>query len=63
MHACETRPTTKSDKKNILTFERKVPIKMYGPLKNVTTSDYEKRINVYLKKIFHKLNIKNIVYS
>lgn len=47
----------------ILTFERKIPRKIYGPTKNTTTDDYEMRKNSDLKQLYSKLNIKNILYA
>lgn len=47
IYACEKWSTTMSDEENILIFERKI----YGPIRNTTTSDYERRKSIILEQM------------
>lgn len=57
-YTCETWSKTQGDEEKFLIFERKVLRKMYGPVKNVFTGDYEKIKSTNLEYLFCKPNIK-----
>lgn len=42
----------------VLIFERKVLRKIYGPMRNELTGDYERRENINLELLYNKPNIK-----
>jgi len=53
---------TKSDKNQLLYFERKVLKKIYGPIRNSVKGEYEKRKNAKLEELFDKPSTKNMLY-
>ncbi|KAL4085250.1 hypothetical protein QTP88_027109 [Uroleucon formosanum] len=63
MYGCETWSTTKGDETKLLTFERKVLRKVYGPIYNTETGQYEKRTNADIERIFNGPNIQKYLVS
>jgi len=57
MYACETGSTTQGDEEKLLTFERKVLRKIYGPVRN-QNGEYERRKNDELGRLYNKPNIR-----
>jgi len=62
-YACETWSTTQGDEEKPLIFERKVLRKIYGPVRNELTGDYERRKNTNLESLYNKLNVKCFLKS
>jgi len=56
MYACETWSTTQGDEEKLLTFERKVLRKIYGPIRN-QNREYGRRKNDELERLYNKPNI------
>jgi hypothetical protein len=56
MYVCETRFTIQGDEEKLLTFERKVLRKIYGPVRN-QNGEYERRKNDELGGLYNKPNI------
>jgi len=56
MYACETWSTTQGGEVKLLTFERKVLRKIYGPVRN-QIGEYERRKNDELGRLYNKPNI------
>jgi len=56
MYACETWSTTQGDEEKLLTFEKKVLRKIYGPVRN-QIGEYERRKNDELGRLYNKPNI------
>ncbi|KAL4141519.1 hypothetical protein QTP88_004148 [Uroleucon formosanum] len=56
MYACETWSTTQGNEEKLLTFERKVLRKIYGPVRN-QIGKYERRKNDELGRLYNKPNI------
>ena len=57
MYACETWSKTQGDEEKLLTFERKILRKIYGPAR-LQNGEYERRKNEDLERLFSKPNIK-----
>ncbi|KAE9523132.1 hypothetical protein AGLY_016473 [Aphis glycines] len=63
MYGCETRSTTQDDENKLLTFERIILRKMYGPILNPNTGEYERRKNTDLYSLFNTTNLKDFLKS
>jgi hypothetical protein len=56
MYFSETWSTTKGDEEKLLIFEKKVPKKIYGPVRNEITGVYKRRKNTILESLYQVLN-------
>ncbi|XP_025412526.1 uncharacterized protein LOC112684995 [Sipha flava] len=63
MYGCETWSTTQDDENKLLTFERKILRKIYGPILNPSTGVYERRKNADLNSLFKTTNLKDFLRS
>ncbi|KAL4154352.1 hypothetical protein QTP88_000231 [Uroleucon formosanum] len=63
MYGCETWSTTQGDENKLLTFERKILRKIYGPILNPNTGVYERRKNADLNSLFNTANLKDFLRS
>ncbi|XP_025425893.1 uncharacterized protein LOC112694589 [Sipha flava] len=63
MYGCETWSTTQGDENKLLTFERKILRKIYGPILNPSTGVYERRKNADLNSLFKTTNLKDFLRS
>ncbi|VVC31329.1 Hypothetical protein CINCED_3A000160 [Cinara cedri] len=62
-YASETWSLTKGDSKRLMTFERKVPRKIYGPKFNAESQTYERRKNQELQELYNRPNIISYIKS
>jgi len=51
-YACETWSTTQGDEEKLFIFERKVLRKIYVPVRNEVTEDYERKKNTNLESLY-----------
>jgi hypothetical protein len=63
MYGCETWSTTKGDETKLLIFERKFLGRIYGPMYNAETGEYERRTNANIERIFNGPNIQKYLVS
>ncbi|XP_050443868.1 uncharacterized protein LOC126847604 [Adelges cooleyi] len=63
MYRCETWSTTQGGENNLLTFERKILRKIYGPILNPNTGVYERRKNADLNILFNTANLNDFLRS
>jgi transposase len=63
MYGCETCSTTQGYENKLLTFERKVFRKIYGPVLNPITGLYERRKNADLSRLYNTSNIQDFLRS
>ncbi|XP_022171485.1 uncharacterized protein LOC111034523 [Myzus persicae] len=63
MYGCETSSTTKGDETKLLIFERKILRRIYGPMYNTETGEYERRTNANIERIFNGPNIQTYLAS
>ncbi|VVC41593.1 Reverse transcriptase domain [Cinara cedri] len=62
-YASETWSLTKGDSKRLMTFERKVPRKIYSPKLNAESQTYERRKNQELQELYNRPNIISYIKS
>ncbi|KAL4101223.1 hypothetical protein QTP88_021243 [Uroleucon formosanum] len=60
-YGCETWSVTKGDEEKLLTFERKVLRRIYGPI--IENGEYRRRTNREVYQIYSKPNIKSFIRS
>lgn len=58
-YGCETWSVTKGDEEKLLTFERKVLRRIYGPI--IENGEYRRRTNREVYQIYSKPNIKSFI--
>ena len=63
MYCCETWSTTKGDEEKLLIFERKVLRKIFGPIYNSESGQYERRTNEDIERLLNGPNIKKCIVS
>jgi hypothetical protein len=49
LYACAAWASTKADEKKLMTFERKILRRIFGPKKNTENNEYERRTNAELR--------------
>jgi len=54
MYACETWSITKGNKQKLLIFESNILSKIYGPILNSESENYERRKNEDIENIFNR---------
>ncbi|VVC31227.1 OTU domain,Reverse transcriptase domain [Cinara cedri] len=62
-YVSETWSLTKGDSKRLMTFERKVLRKIYGPKLNAESQTYERRKNQELQELYNRPNIISYIKS
>jgi len=62
-YGCETWSTTKGNHQSLITFERKILRKIYGPLYNRETEQFERRHNNDLRELYGRPNILSYTRS
>jgi len=62
-YGCEAWATTKGNDKKLITFDRKVLRRIYGPYYNTSTQQYEIRHNEDLRNLFKHPNVVAFVKS
>jgi len=63
LYTCGAWVSTKSDEKRLLTFERKILRRIYGPKRNEEENIYERRTNAELRQMSNDSNIVGILKS
>lgn len=63
MYGCEKRFTTVGDELKLLKIEKKVLRRIYGPIYNSETEQYERTTNAVIERIFDGPSIQRCLVS